>query len=308
MIFPPPNTEEAEKISNYIEERLHQHRTCSKAEHNYSSESSESNCLCCDMTSNCLCFSKKSCYHSRKYYEDRDASKNTKGCPNRSVESNIIVDDLNRPFSSSLSEFNTCRHSQTSRSSKHSSSCRFSRKHRKETNKPPNLNDSRADVENDLVQFRIKHSCSSHRRLKENKLKLTPFPIKDSDFNVGEERKKSRKYNTEPNPFFNTKCKDLYSSDLTKSSSKTLKNNLHSYSRPPVWPGGCSSDQSSPTRKKKQNIETKSRAKDDALCICKRMLGANYPCHLADYPCHFGRSQSSVGYSIRQYHSFIPVL
>ncbi|XP_012554604.2 uncharacterized protein LOC100205238 [Hydra vulgaris] len=54
MIFPPPNTEEAEKISNYIEKRLYRHNTTNRTEHNCLRKK----CSYCNVKNNSLFYCK----------------------------------------------------------------------------------------------------------------------------------------------------------------------------------------------------------------------------------------------------------
>lgn len=262
MIFPPPNSIEAEKVSTYLEEKLSIYKE------------------------NVTRGSKP---HKKLRHSSNDFRKEFFPQPNYMKKTNTCGGSSK----CDTRHGNHCSHINTSLQSKIQSKLQsHDTQYDKSRLKPSTHDHSRVKVEShDPDKYRLKHSCKYHikHREKFNKFEqYTPDQESKRCLQIKHDAKRTLHQYDNDNASY-------VSSSLTSSSQSSelgshnnsypkskhrsniphhnndLQNNtkLTSHDRPAVWPGeSCET-------KHPENIVP--QASD--LCICKRMCGLDYPCN-----------------------------
>ena len=297
MIFPPPNSEEADKVSSYIEEKLSIHRERrSKKDIRYTERKRRSHnpvslCLSGD---NLYAIPKRSELHDGEDFEQSDNKrKNYKKCTYR-VDTNGLINppSSHNSLSPALSGSDTPMSLDEADSSDHKKSSN----HRNNTCK--------VEID-DNYKIRLFHSCSCHYKLKE-RLKSTTCEGRDNqESNLCKQikmsaRKHFTEYDLDRRSYHSSSTKSSTSSSsgpasrgdqnrteqvlINKKSihevpsSKKLTNMKDTSQgeniRPAVWPGECIRGRTSTN----ENIRA-TNVTTESLCFCKRMLGLDYPCN-----------------------------
>lgn len=271
MVFPPPNSIEAEKVSSYIEEKLSTYKERDEIiNRDLHHESSKNNHKC--------------------FYND------VFKLPQRQPVFEGSEDRL--PLHSANGRTNLCKHytkkyADSSPSPEHVKLKKSSLNSSEERFSDNFLSDEHPN--HDSKKFRLKHRCTHHRKMKERNKQIDSSQCDQESDLCRQIKINARK--TILNHEYDTCSQSSFASSMSNESetdscvklcntnkvskSKVGKNSLKSElcfkyrERPSVWPGQANEN----------NNEEASHGSE--LCICKRMLGQSYPCNHSNKHSHY---------------------
>lgn len=273
MVFPPPNSIEAEKVSSYIEEKLSTYKDrdemINKDLHH---ESSRNNRKCCY---DVLKLPQRQPIFEGS--EDRLTLHPANGCTNLCKHYSKKYTNLCKHYTKKYADSSPSpEHVKLKKNSINSSEERFSDNF---------LSDDHSN--HDSNRFRLKHRCTHHRKMKEKNKQIDSSQCDQESDLCRQIKINARK--TILNHEYDTCSQSSFASSTSNESetescvklcntnkvskSKVRRNSLKSElcfkyrERPSVWPGQAN-----------ENINEKI-SHGNELCICKRMLGQSYPCN-----------------------------